>query len=122
VAYVIDLAPCINCGLCRFSCPTDTIKYFSTGHRTHVVDPEGCIDCDICAQICPMGCISHSRELRPAAGALEQAKELARERVRSTRAAVRELDDQIRPFVGATSPVISLQPEYVPDSNNGGGP
>ena len=50
----IDLAGCINCGWCRRVCPTETIKYFSTGHRTHVVEPDGCIDCGICVPVCPV--------------------------------------------------------------------
>lgn len=53
----INLAECINCGWCRRVCPTETIKYFSTGHRTHVVDPDGCIDCGICVPVCPVQCI-----------------------------------------------------------------
>ncbi|MDP9236218.1 MAG: 4Fe-4S binding protein [Chloroflexota bacterium] len=53
----IDLAGCINCGWCRRVCPTETIKYFATGHRTHVVEPDGCIDCGICTPICPVDVI-----------------------------------------------------------------
>jgi ferredoxin len=53
----IDLEACINCGWCRRVCPTETIKYFSTGHRTHIVEPDGCIDCGICAPVCPVDCI-----------------------------------------------------------------
>lgn len=53
----IDLAECINCGWCRRACPTETIRYFTTGHRTHVVDADGCIDCGICAKVCPVDCI-----------------------------------------------------------------
>lgn len=54
----IDLAACINCGWCRRVCPTETIKYFATGHRTHVVEADGCIDCGICTPVCPVDCIS----------------------------------------------------------------
>ena len=36
----IDLSECINCSWCRRVCPTETIKYFATGHRTHVVEPD----------------------------------------------------------------------------------
>ena len=53
----IDLKECINCGWCRRVCPTETIKYFSTGHRTHVVEADGCIDCGICPPICPVDAI-----------------------------------------------------------------
>ncbi|HYM14814.1 MAG TPA: 4Fe-4S binding protein [Dehalococcoidia bacterium] len=53
----IDLAECINCGWCRRTCPTETIRYFATGRRTHVVDPDGCIDCGICVKVCPVNCI-----------------------------------------------------------------
>ena len=59
MAYVIDLKACINCGLCRRACPTETIHFFTTGKRTHVVEPAGCIDCDICVPICPEACIVH---------------------------------------------------------------
>jgi ferredoxin len=62
----IDLAKCINCGWCRRVCPTETIKYFSTGHRTHVVDPDGCIDCGICPPVCPVDCISEVEYAVPA--------------------------------------------------------
>ncbi|MGE0599432.1 MAG: indolepyruvate ferredoxin oxidoreductase subunit alpha [Dehalococcoidia bacterium] len=57
MAVTILLEPCINCGLCRKACPTETIHFFTTGKRTHVVDPAGCIDCDICIPICPEKCI-----------------------------------------------------------------
>src|SRR5436305_13309646 len=53
----IDLSECINCSWCRRVCPTETIKYFATGHRTHVVEADGCIDCGICTPICPVQCI-----------------------------------------------------------------
>lgn len=53
----IDLSACINCGWCRRVCPTEAIKYFSTGHRTHVVQADDCIDCGICPPICPVQCI-----------------------------------------------------------------
>ena len=53
----IDLSKCINCGWCRRVCPTETIKYFSTGHRTHVVNADECIDCGICPPVCPVDCI-----------------------------------------------------------------
>jgi ferredoxin len=53
----IDLAGCINCGWCRRVCPTETIKYFSTKHRTHVVEADGCIDCGICTPVCPVNVI-----------------------------------------------------------------
>ena len=53
----IDLVACINCGWCRRVCPTETIKYFSTGHRTHVVEADGCIDCGICVPVCPVDVI-----------------------------------------------------------------
>ena len=57
MAVKILLEPCINCGLCRKACPTETIHFFTTGRRTHVIDPAGCIDCDICVPICPEKCI-----------------------------------------------------------------
>ena len=59
MAFKIDLAPCINCGLCRRACPTECIHYFTTGRRTHVIDPAYCIDCGICARVCPVDCIDH---------------------------------------------------------------
>ena len=53
----IDLSRCINCSLCRRACPSEAIKFFSTGHRTHIVAPEWCIGCDICVPLCPVDCI-----------------------------------------------------------------
>ncbi|MEP6870801.1 MAG: ferredoxin family protein [Anaerolineaceae bacterium] len=58
MAVVIELGACINCGLCRRVCPTETIHFFTTNRRTHVVEPAGCIDCDKCIQVCPEGCIT----------------------------------------------------------------
>jgi ferredoxin len=73
----IDLAGCINCGWCRRVCPTETIKYFSTGHRTHIVDPDGCIDCGICPPICPVRVI-YEVDYTPPAERLAAAKDKAR--------------------------------------------
>jgi formate hydrogenlyase subunit 6/NADH:ubiquinone oxidoreductase subunit I len=74
---VIDLADCINCGWCRRVCPTETIKYFSTGKRTHVVERDGCIDCGICVDVCPVHCIYPDPYIVPAEE-LELAKGKAR--------------------------------------------
>ena len=70
----IDLTECINCGWCRRVCPTETIKYFATGHRTHVVEPDGCIDCGICTPVCPVHCIHPVPEYTVAPEKLEAAK------------------------------------------------
>jgi len=59
MTFKIELEGCINCGWCRRACPTDTIHFFLTQHRTHVIDPTGCIDCAICARVCPVNVISH---------------------------------------------------------------
>lgn len=77
MAVRIDLARCINCSWCRRACPTECIRYFSTGHRTHIVEPEWCIDCGICVKVCPVDCIEHD-PYRPPAEQLERAKEKAR--------------------------------------------
>ena len=74
----IDLARCINCSLCRRSCPTEAINYFSTGHRTHVVDPAWCIGCDICIQVCPVDCIDEDAGYVIEPQQLEVAKDRAR--------------------------------------------
>jgi formate hydrogenlyase subunit 6/NADH:ubiquinone oxidoreductase subunit I len=74
----IDLARCINCGWCRRVCPTETIKYFSTGHRTHIVEFDGCIDCGICAPVCPVHCIDPVPAYIVPADKLEAAKDKAR--------------------------------------------
>jgi electron transport complex protein RnfB len=73
----IDLAECINCGWCRRVCPTEAIKYFSTGHRTHVVERDGCIDCGICVAVCPVNCIHPDPYVVPA-DKLAAAKDAAR--------------------------------------------
>jgi formate hydrogenlyase subunit 6/NADH:ubiquinone oxidoreductase subunit I len=70
----INLAECINCGWCRRVCPTETIKYFTTGHRTHVVEADGCIDCGICPPVCPVHCIEPVPEYVVAPEKLEVAK------------------------------------------------
>jgi ferredoxin len=74
----IDLAGCINCGWCRRVCPTETIKYFSTGHRTHVVERDGCIDCGICPPVCPVHDIHEVPDYTPPPNKLEAAKARAR--------------------------------------------
>ena len=74
----IDLEPRINCGWCRRVCPTETIKYFATGHRTHIVDPDGCIDCGICIPVCPVNCIVPVPNYVVAPDKLAAAKELAK--------------------------------------------
>ena len=75
----IDVGRCINCSLCRRACPTEAIKYFSTGRRTHVVDPAWCIGCDICVQVCPTDCISDDPDYTIEPDQLELAKEKARD-------------------------------------------
>jgi formate hydrogenlyase subunit 6/NADH:ubiquinone oxidoreductase subunit I len=75
----INLAECINCGWCRRVCPTETIKYFATGHRTHVVEADGCIDCGICPPICPVNCIEPVPEYIVPPEKLEAAKDKARQ-------------------------------------------
>lgn len=74
----IELAGCINCGWCRRVCPTETIKYFATGHRTHIVDPDGCIDCGICAPVCPVDVIRPVPEYTVAPQKLAAAKAKAK--------------------------------------------
>jgi electron transport complex protein RnfB len=74
----IDLGRCINCSLCRRACPTEAIKYFSTGKRTHVVEPEWCIGCDICMKVCPVDCIHPDPSYAVEPQQLEVAKERAR--------------------------------------------
>ena len=78
MAVRIELEACINCGLCRRHCPTDTIRYFTTHSRTHVVEPAGCIDCDLCIQVCPEACIVRDAAYVHEPAALEAAKVLAR--------------------------------------------
>lgn len=74
----IDLRECINCGWCRRTCPTETIKYFATGHRTHIVEPDGCIDCGICVKVCPVDCIYPVEDYSVAPDLLEAARDKAR--------------------------------------------
>ena len=78
MTFRIDLGPCINCGLCRRTCPTDCIHFFTTHRRTHVIDPAGCIDCGLCAQACPVDCIDRDREYVHDERELAQAKAQAR--------------------------------------------
>lgn len=82
----IDLRRCINCSLCRRACPTECIRYFSTGRRTHVVDPHWCIGCDICIQVCPVDCIDEDRDFVIDPVQLGRAKEKARAFARRQRA------------------------------------
>ena len=61
-------------------------------------------------------CIHGDPQLQPSEELLETAKAKARGRARADRASIHELDERIRPFVGAASGV-NLQLEYQPDSN-----
>lgn len=93
MAVTILLEPCINCGLCRRACPTETIHFFTTRKRTHVVDPAGCIDCDICIPICPEKCIVRDETYVHDPVELSAAKLRAREwakRQNATRQGVKE--------------------------------
>lgn len=74
----ITLEPCINCGWCRRVCPTETVFYFTTRHRTHIVEPSGCIDCDLCIKVCPENCIAYDPSYVHDEQELEAAKEKAR--------------------------------------------
>jgi formate hydrogenlyase subunit 6/NADH:ubiquinone oxidoreductase subunit I len=78
MAVRILLDPCINCGLCRRACPTETIRFFTTRQRTHVVEPAGCIDCDRCVQVCPEACIVPDTAYVHDPAELEAAKAKAR--------------------------------------------
>jgi formate hydrogenlyase subunit 6/NADH:ubiquinone oxidoreductase subunit I len=78
MAVKILLEPCINCGMCRRVCPTETILFFTTRKRTHVVEPAGCIDCDKCVHICPELCIVHDDDYVHEAVELAAAKEKAK--------------------------------------------
>lgn len=88
----IRLAECINCGWCRRVCPTETIKYFSTGHRTHIVEPDGCIDCGICVPVCPVNCIYPVPEYTVAPDKLAAAKTSAKAFAASQRKIKQERD------------------------------
>jgi len=74
----IDLGPCINCSQCRRACPSEAIRYFSTGRREHVIDPAWCIGCDICVQVCPVDCIHPEPDYVIDPVQLEIAKDKAR--------------------------------------------
>ena len=91
----IDLTECINCGWCRRVCPTETIKYFATGRRTHVVEPDGCIDCGICVQVCPVNCI-HPDGYTVPQDKLEAAKDHARAYAAKQRRMKLERDERVR--------------------------
>ncbi len=79
MTFRIELEGCINCGWCRRTCPTDTIFFFLTRHRTHVIDPAGCIDCGICAKVCPVNVISHDAEYVHDGDELAAARQRARD-------------------------------------------
>jgi len=99
--FKIDLDPCINCSQCRRACPTEAIRYFSTGHRAHVIDPEWCIGCDICVRVCPVDCIHPDPDYAIDPAQLERAKEKARDHARRTHAIKLERQRRAATVVGA---------------------
>jgi formate hydrogenlyase subunit 6/NADH:ubiquinone oxidoreductase subunit I len=109
VAVRIELAECINCGLCRRVCPTETIRYFTTHHRTHVVESAGCIDCDLCIKVCPENCIVHDAGYTHAPLELAAAKERARGWARSRN----ELNRQLRARAVGAIAAVHARPRAV---------
>jgi NAD-dependent dihydropyrimidine dehydrogenase PreA subunit len=102
VTYRIVLETCFNCGLCRRVCPTEAIKYYTTGSRTHIIDEEWCVDCDLCAKICPVACIASHPAVQPAAAQLELARAKARGFAKKQRADLQAVDARIEAFVATT--------------------
>jgi ferredoxin len=85
MTYRIDLEGCINCSWCRRTCPTETISFFLTRHRTHIIEPSGCIDCGICVHVCPVNVITYDPTYEHNPTELEAAKEHARQWARRQR-------------------------------------
>lgn len=104
MAVRIELEPCINCGLCRRACPTETIHFFTTGRRTHVVEPAGCIDCDICVPLCPEACIV------PDLAYQHDAAELADAKTRAKTWAAKQNDTRRRMRERAAAAVAAVSP------------
>ena len=102
----IDVGPCINCSLCRRACPTEAIRYFSTGHRTHVVDPAWCIGCDICVKLCPVDCIEEDPGYVIDPVQIERAKEKAR--AFAGRQRLRKLELKRRALAAAGRPLTAV--------------
>ncbi len=56
---------CVNCGVCRPSCPNEAIRY---GKEKHVIDWERCDECvgsfdgPQCINVCPVDCIEKDPE------------------------------------------------------------
>ena len=98
MTYVIDKDACINCGLCRRACPTDTIHYYDTADFIHTIYPEECIDCGKCVPVCPADCISFDPSYVHDPEELAGAKAKAREWARKRRAG--ELNSWNLPFSG----------------------
>lgn len=79
MTYRIADEGCINCGWCRRACPTDTIRFFTTGERRHVIIADACIDCGICQRVCPVDVIRHDGSYVHDPVLLEAAKAKARD-------------------------------------------
>ena len=99
MTYRVVLETCFNCGLCRQVCPTEAIKYYTTGSRTHVIDEEWCVDCNLCAKICPVECIASHPDVQPAAAQLELARAKARGFAKQQRTDLKVVDARIDAFV-----------------------
>ncbi|MEO8538369.1 MAG: ferredoxin family protein [bacterium] len=103
MAVKILLEPCINCGICRKACPTETIHFFTTHKRTHVVDPAGCIDCDICVPICPEKCIVPDDGYHHDPVELTAAKVRARDWAKRQNGLKQRVKDRAAAAIAATS-------------------
>ncbi|MDA8173580.1 MAG: CBS domain-containing protein [Nitrospiraceae bacterium] len=56
--FVINLAECFRCGLCKAACAYDAVKETRNGY---FIERENCVQCKACYQACPIGAVKIRR-------------------------------------------------------------
>lgn len=55
ISKTVEKDLCINCGLCKYTCPKNAIELKENNYKeyTPVINRKKCIDCSLCYNVCP---------------------------------------------------------------------